>query len=68
MRKYVYENATVYISEPTEAQIANIRAATERFAHQLMKKGMIDSGYERRHNRRASVSDTNAGRRNKKIE
>ena len=41
MKKYVYENATVYISIPTEEQILNIRDATERFAKRLVKKGLI---------------------------
>jgi hypothetical protein len=52
MKKYVYENATVYISIPTEEQILNIRDATERFAKRLVKKGLIkrydDSGKSNR--------------------
>ena len=41
MKKYVYENATVYISIPTEEQIQNIRESTERFAKRLAKKGLV---------------------------
>jgi hypothetical protein len=40
MKKYVYENATVYITIPTEEQIRNIQKATERFARRLVKKGL----------------------------
>ena len=58
MRKYVYENATVYITEPTEEQIENIRKATERFVIKLAKRGLINSGSKRRSNRRTSVVNT----------
>ena len=44
MRKYVYKNAIVYITEPTAEQIENIRRATEKFAIRLAKKGMLGSG------------------------
>ena len=60
MRKYVYENAVVYITEPTEAQIENIRKATERFAKELAKKGLIGNERKRRSSRRVSKPDTNA--------
>ena len=60
MRKYVYENATVYITEPTEAQLENIRKATERFVQKLAKEGLISNDRKRRSSRRTSVSDTNA--------
>ena len=66
MRKYVYENATVYISEPTEAQKENIRKATERFVKRLAKEGLIEHEQKRRGNRRISVSNTYASRRDKK--
>lgn len=46
MRKYVYHNATVYISKPTEAQIQNIRESTKRFLTRLAKKGLINNGNE----------------------
>lgn len=58
MRKYVYENATVYITEPTEEQIENIRKATERFVIKLAKRGLINNGSKRRSNRRTSVVNT----------
>lgn len=41
MKKYVYENATVYIDIPTEEQVRNIREATERFARRIAKKGLM---------------------------
>lgn len=64
MRKYVYKNATVYVTEPTEAQIENIRKATERFVKRLAKEGLLD---ERQNNRRTGIADTNARRRNQKV-
>lgn len=39
---YTYKNAIVYINRPTEAQIENIREATERFLTKLVKDGYID--------------------------
>ncbi len=62
MRKYVYENATVYITEPTDAQVENIRKSTERFVTMLAKKGLIKNEHTRRSCRRTSESNTNAGR------
>ena len=50
MRKYVFKNATVYITEPSEAQKENIRKATERFVTRLAKEGLIKNGYGRRCN------------------
>ena len=38
MKKYVYKNATVYITIPTEKQLENIRKATERFAKNVIKE------------------------------
>lgn len=63
MRKYVYKNATVYITEPTEEQLENIRKATERFAARLVKKGMIER-VKRRNNHRASRDGPDARKRN----
>ena len=37
MRKYEYENATVYITEPTEEHMKNIRKATEIFMKKVIK-------------------------------
>jgi hypothetical protein len=53
MRKYVYEDAIVCITEPTDEQLENIRKATEKFARQLVKKGLIDN-VKRRNNHGAS--------------
>ena len=58
MRKYTYENATVYITEPTKEQIENIHKATERFAKKLVKKGVIFNGKSRSNNRGSSRSDS----------
>ena len=64
MRKYVYEDATVYITEPTEEQLENIRKATEKFARKLVKKGLIGND-KRRNNHRASRVSVNARKRDK---
>ena len=63
MRKYVYENATVYITKPTKEQQENIRKATERFARRLVKKGLIRND-QRRNNNRVSRNRSNARKRN----
>jgi hypothetical protein len=62
MRKYVYNNAVVYITEPTEAQLENIRKATERFVKKLAKEGLLDNEQRRNHNR-ASRASANARKR-----
>lgn len=64
MRKYVYENATVYITEPTEEQKENIRRATERYVQRLAKEGLLDN-VKRRDNHRARGTNSNARKRNK---
>ena len=63
MRKYVYENAIVYITEPTEEQKENIRKATERFVQQLAKEGLIGNE-QRRNNNRTGRTGSNARKRN----
>ena len=63
MLKYEYENATVYITKPTEKHIANIRKATEVFMKKVIKEEMQNES--RRNNRRTGVTYSNAGRRNK---
>lgn len=68
MRKYVYGNATVYITKPTETQLENIRKSTERFVTQLMKKGLIDDEFLRENNCRTGRPDTHARKRTCKIE
>ena len=62
MRKYVYENATVYITVPNEEQQENIRKATERFVHRLAKEGLI-TDVQRRNNHRTRRVSSNAGKR-----
>lgn len=66
MKKYEYENATVYITIPNEKQIENIRKATEEFAKKLVKKGLIQNGQKRQNNRRTGIANPNARRRNQK--
>ena len=51
MRKYVYDNAVVYITEPTPEQLKNIRKSTERFVEMLAKKGVFKSEKYRPSNR-----------------
>lgn len=63
MRKYVFENATVYINKPSEEQIENIRKATERFVTRLAKEGLIGNE-QRRNNKRTSRACPNARKRN----
>lgn len=38
MKVYEYNNATVYITEPTEKHLQNIRGATEVFLRKVMKE------------------------------
>ena len=38
MLKYEYENATVYITKPTEKHIENIKKATEVFMKKVIKE------------------------------
>lgn len=59
MRKYVYENAIVYITEPTEEQKENIRRATTRFVQRLAKEGLIGNE-QRRNNKRTGGASVNA--------
>lgn len=63
MKKYVYENATVYITIPNEQQVENIRKSTERFVKVLLSKGLIKSAENRRDNRRTGGNDIDAARR-----
>lgn len=62
MRKYVYENAIVYITDPTEEQKENIRKATERFVYHLAKEGLIRND-QRRDNKRVGRAGVNARKR-----
>lgn len=41
MRKYVYDNAVVYISTPTEDQLQNIRDSTKRYVRRVVAGGFI---------------------------
>ena len=50
MKKIEYENATVYITIPTEEQVQNIHKATERFVKTLMAKGFDINGWRNKSN------------------
>ena len=63
MLKYEYENATVYITKPTEKHIENIRKATEVFMKKVIKEEMLNES--RRNNRGTGVTYSNARRRDK---
>lgn len=65
MKKYVYDNATVYITIPDEQQIDNIRKSTEQFAKILVRKGLIRDE-SRRNSRRVSSDNHNARGRTRK--
>lgn len=67
MRKYVYDNAIVYITEPTEEQKENIRKSTERFVRTLAKKGLINRDFQRQNNRGISISNPHARKRTQQI-
>ena len=64
MRKYVYENAIVYITEPTEEQVENIRRATERFVRRLAKEGLLNDD-KRRNNHGTGGAGVDAGKGNR---
>lgn len=66
MRKYVYENATVYITEPNEAQAENIRRATEKFVCRLAKKGLLYSD-KRRDNHGTGRVNSDARKRSHEV-
>ena len=65
MLKYEYENATVYITKPTEAHIANIKKATEKFLKQVMKEQIQNDS--RRNNRGTGRTGSDARKRNSDI-
>ena len=61
MLKYEYENATVYITKPTEKHIENIKKATEVFMKKVIKEE-IQNGV-RKNNRRTNRNNFNARKR-----
>lgn len=61
MLKYVYENATVYITEPNEKHLKNIREATERFMQRVVKEQIQNEG--RGHNRRINNDNSRTRKR-----
>ena len=61
MLKYEYENATVYITKPTEKHIKNIKKATEIFMKKVIKEEIQNE--VRRHNNRTRRSNSNARKR-----
>ena len=62
MKKYEYKNATVYITEPTEEHINNIKQATEKFLKRIIKE-RIKNDSSRKNNWRIGFYDLNARRR-----
>ena len=38
MKKYTYENATVYVTRPGEEQLKKIQASTEVFLRKVLKE------------------------------
>lgn len=64
MLKYEYENATVYITKPTDKHIENIKKATEVFMKKVIKED-IQNGF-RGHNRRAGITNSDARKRDKR--
>ena len=64
MKKYVYDNATVYITIPTPEQEENIRKSTERFVRTLFAKGSIGSDYTKRNNRGTGGTGSDARKGN----
>jgi hypothetical protein len=66
MRKYVFDNAVVYITKPTDAQKENIRKSTEKFVMKLAKEGLIRNE-QGRNNNRTSRTSANARKRTKQV-
>ena len=66
MLKYEYENATVYITKPTEKHMDNIKKATEIFMKKVIKERIQNES--RRDNRRAGVSYSYARKRTQRLE
>lgn len=64
MLKYEYENATVYITKPTEKHIENIKKATEFFMKRVIKEDLQNGS--RKHNSRTGRNNPNARTRIKR--
>lgn len=65
MLKYEYENATVYITKPTEKHVKNIKKATEVFMKKVLKED-IQNG-NRGHHSRVGRNNSNARKRTQRI-
>ena len=61
MRVYKYKNATVYITEPTEAHLKKIRKATEIFLKRVVKE-RVQNG-DRTNRRRVVTYNPDARKR-----
>ena len=61
--KYEFENATVYITKPTEQHIENIRKATEVFMKKIIKEQIRNEIGRNRGG--VSLDNSYAGRRDK---
>ena len=66
MKKYEYENATVYITMPTEQQLKKIVLATENFLKKLMVEGIDICGRNDDGDRTTRKNRDGKRRRNKK--
>lgn len=64
MLKYEYENATVYITEPTEKHLKIIREATEKFMQRVVKEQIRNES--RGHNRRTNNDNSRTRQRVKR--
>ena len=60
MLKYEYENATVYITKPTEKHLENIKRASEVFMKKIIQEQMQNES--RKRDRRISINDSHARR------
>jgi predicted metal-dependent hydrolase len=63
LKKYIYENATVYITKPTEQHKKNIQKATEDFLKKIMKERLQNDC--RKNNRRTGVINSNTRKRDR---
>lgn len=61
MKKYIYSNATVYISTPTDEQMANIRKATESFLRKVTKEQVINESRKNGRRFTKNYSDSGSG-------
>lgn len=61
MKRYIYSNATVYITEPTDEQMATMRKATEHFLRKVIKEQIKDES--RTNHKRLTRNNCDSGSR-----